>query len=1091
VPRRGRRAGSRRRVDPRAGPRGAGHRSEHRPAGHRHRDPGPQGGDHPRVQDRRRDQPDRRGRGSDGAGGPGAGHARPARDRRHRGPGGERGREGGAGPGPGTAALHRQRLHALAIPGRGNRRQDGAGGLDDRAVQPAVRRHRRARRRRDPQAPGRAGRAGVAGGDDPGAWQPGPWLCGPRRPGRSRRGADLRGRQRPGALRRAPRQDLHRAGHRNRRRGRARHRRLPGGDRAPRRGGRAAGERHGGTGRDPARGGPPHHAGSDRGGARGRRPDRNGVRALGRPGPCRAAERLHRLPLRGSRGDRPRARGRGAGDHRRGGLPARRREGEGAAMKFLDFPVRNYQFTLVVFAMVAALGLASWFAVPKGEDPPLDFPTFTVVAVYPGASPTDLERLVVKPVEDRIHALENIKQIKSNIQDGVATVQVEFEVDQDPERRYDEVVREMNALRPELPAELVRFTIEKATTEDVAIAQLALVSETAPYRVLDSLADRLEDRLSSLTGMRRVERWGVPARRVDVALDLGRLSRLNLPPGLVLHALGGESADLPAGRVEAGARAFDVKSSGSYETLDQVAATVVRSSGGQLIRVRDVADVHWGYADSTYQARYNGKRAVFVSVTEQGNQNVAVVRDRVWAELDRFETELPPDVTLARGFDQAANVSHRLARLGTDFAIAIALVLLTLLPLGLRAASIVMVSIPLSLAIGLTLLRFAGFTVNQLSIVGAVIALGLLVDDSIVVVENITRFLRAGRSRLEAAIEATRQIAVAVLGAPATPALAFVPLFLLPGGPGMYTRSMPVAVIFTVLGSLFVSLTVIPWLASRVLPRHAPEGGNRVLRAVGGVIHRTYAPVLDAALRRPRVALAAAGADAAARYAESVILARPEVRTVFTSVGHDNPRIYYNVVPRRDNPAVGQLFVVMDRFEARRTPALLDSLRATFAAYPAARIELREFENGPPVDAPIAIRVRGPDLDTLRVYAARVEEALRSTPGTQYVDNPVRLDRTDLRVVIDSGQAGLLGVSPLEIHRTLRLGLAGLEGGVLREPDGEARDVVVRLADRPRPSPETLDRIYFASAAGRLPPIRQVVDVRFEAGVPEIRRVDR
>ncbi|HEV8355232.1 MAG TPA: efflux RND transporter permease subunit, partial [Gemmatimonadales bacterium] len=800
-------------------------------------------------------------------------------------------------------------------------------------------------------------------------------------------------------------------------------------------------------------------------------------------------------------------------------------------MKFLDFPVRNWQFTLVVFAMVAALGLASWVAIPKGEDPPLNFPTFTVVAVYPGASPTDLERLVVKPAEDRVHALENIKQIKSNIQDGVATISVEFEADQDPEKRYDEVVREMNALRPELPEELVRFTVEKTTTEDVAIAQLALVSEAAPYRVLDSLADRLEDRLSSLTGVRRVERWGVPEKRVDVSLDLGRLARLNLPPGLVLQAIAGESADLPAGRVEAGSRAFNVKSSGSYETLAQISGTVVRSSGGQLVRVGDIAEVRWGYADSTYQARYNGKRAVFVTVTGQGTQNVSVVRDRVWAELDRFVTELPPDVTLARGFDQAANVSHRLARLGTDFAIAIALVLLTLLPLGLRAASIVMVSIPLSLAIGLTLLRFAGFTVNQLSIVGSVIALGLLVDDSIVVVENITRFLRAGRSRLEAAVEATRQIAVAVLGATATLVLAFVPLLLLPGGPGMYIRSMPVAVIFTVLGSLFVSLTIIPWLASRVLPQHAAEGGNRALHAFEGFIHRTYAPLLDRALRRPVVALGVAGAfvvaagalvpavgfslfpkaetaqfyvnvtapegasieatGAAARYAESVILGRPEARAAFTSVGHDNPRIYYNVVPRRDNPAVGQLFVVLERYDPKRTPAMLDSLRATFAAYPAARIELREFENGPPVDAPIAIRVRGPDLDTLRTYAARVEEALLTTPGTQYVDNPVRLDRTDLRVVIDRAKAGLLGVSPLEIDRTLRLGLAGVEGGVLREADGEARDVVVRLADRPRPSPETLDRIYFASSAGRLTPVRQVADVRFEAGVPEIRRVDR
>src|SRR5439155_16329749 len=141
----------------------------------------------------------------------------------------------------------------------------------------------------------------------------------------------------------------------------------------------------------------------------------------------------------------------------------------------------------------------------------------------------------------------------------------------------------------------------------------------------------------------------------------------------------------------------------------------------------------------------------------QGNQSVGAVRNRVWADLDAFDRELPKNVTLVRGFDQAANVSHRLTRLGTDLSIAVALVLLTLLPLGLRAAAIVMVSIPLSLAIGITLLRFAGFTVNQLSIVGAVISLGLLVDDSIVVVENITRFLRAGHTRVEAALQATRQ----------------------------------------------------------------------------------------------------------------------------------------------------------------------------------------------------------------------------------------------------------------------------------------------------------------------------------------------
>jgi multidrug efflux pump subunit AcrB len=561
-----------------------------------------------------------------------------------------------------------------------------------------------------------------------------------------------------------------------------------------------------------------------------------------------------------------------------------------------------------------------------------------------------------------------------------------------------------------------------------------------------------------------------------------------------------------------------------------VAATVVGASAGGLVRVGDIAKVGWGYADSTYRARYNGRRAVFVTVTQQDGQNIGVVRDRVWGALDAFEAELPSGIVLERGFDQAQNVAHRLSRLGRDFLIAIGLVLVTLIPLGLRAAGIVMLSIPLSLAIGLTLLHVTGFTVNQLSIVGAVVALGLLVDDSIVVVENITRFIRAGRTRVEAAIEATRQIAVAVVGATATLVLAFVPLLFLPGGPGEYIRSLPAAVIATVLASLFVSLTIIPWLGSLVLPAHATEG-NRALHAFERGIHATYAPVLDRALRRPARALVAAavivaGAVAlvpaigfslfpraetpqfyvnvtapeggsiaatteAAHYADSVIRRRQEVRSVFQSVGRDNPRIYYNVLPRRDNPAVGQLFVLLDHYDQRHTPALLDSLRTQLAAYPAARIELREFENGPPIDAPIEIRVHGTDLDTLRTLAAAVERVLEDTPGTRYVDNAVRLRRTDLRVTIDREKAGLLGIPTLEIDRTLRMGIAGIEAGVLREADGDERDVVVRLAGAPTPDPATLDRLYLASLGGTLTPLGQVAQVRFEADVPEIRRVDR
>jgi multidrug efflux pump subunit AcrB len=488
-------------------------------------------------------------------------------------------------------------------------------------------------------------------------------------------------------------------------------------------------------------------------------------------------------------------------------------------------------------------------------------------------------------------------------------------------------------------------------------------------------------------------------------------------------------------------------------------------------------------------------------------------------------------VRIERGFDQARNVDQRLGRLRNDFLIAIALVSITLLPIGLRAAGIVMVSIPLSLAMGVALLNLTGFTINQLSIVGGVIALGLLVDDSIVVVENITRFVREGHSKIEAAILATRQIAVAVLGATATLIFAFVPLLMLPGGPGDYIRSMPAAVIYTVLASLIVSLTIIPFLASVVLPSDAREHGGRVLVATQRAIHSTYAPVLEKSLRRPVVTLVVAGAfvvltmllipvvgfslfpkaetpqfyvnvtaeegssievtDRAVRHVERLLTQRPDVAAVFSSVGHDNPRVYYNVFPRRVDPRVGQLFVVLKEYHPDETTHMLDSLRAQLASYPGAKIEVREFENGPPIDAPIALRVHGPDLDTLRMLASRIERVIENTQGTQYVNNPLRVQRTNLRVAIDRAKAGLIGAAPLEIDRTIRLGLEGITSGVLREPTGDARDVVVRLAsDVPR-TPATLDRLHVATSYGTLTPLRQIADVQFESGVAEIERFDR
>jgi len=795
-------------------------------------------------------------------------------------------------------------------------------------------------------------------------------------------------------------------------------------------------------------------------------------------------------------------------------------------MNISAFAVKRWQFTIVLFLMLAALGVASWKRIPRSEDPVFPIPIFNIIAVYPGATPQDMEQLVVDKIEDKVRAFERVKQLTSRAEDGLAFVQLEFDPEVDADRKEDEVLRELNALRPALPAGLARLEVIRASSTNVAVLQVAIVSDGAPYAQLDSLGKRLEDDLGRIKGIKKAERWAAPERQVEVNLDLERIARLGIVPGQVLQAVSSDNATIPGGSVDAGDRRFNLTPQGRYRSVDEVRHTVIGGGAASVVRLGDVADVRWGYGDPSHIGRWNGHRAIFVTAAMQEGFNIADVRARLWASLDQFERALPTGVTLARGFDQGTNVQRRLTRLGEDFGIALLLVLLTLLPLGFRASLVVMVSIPLSLAIGVTLLDLTGFSINQLSIVGFVIALGLLVDDSIVVVENITRFLREGHTRRDAAILATRQIAVAVLGSTATLIFAFLPLVYLPGLAGRYIRSLPMAVVFAVTASLFVSLTIVPWLASLLLPAREAHEGNRFMQLLTKGIRKTYAPVLHRAIANPARTLAVAGAlvvasfalvpavgfslfpkagtpqflvdietaegstiaatDSAARAAERVLLARKDVRGVFANVGKDNPFIYYNVTQRPERSNRAQLFVLLHAYDPERTPRAIDSLRVQLAQYPGARIEVREFENGPPIDAPIALRVEGPDLDSLRTIAARVESVLAATPGTQYVRDPLALTRTDLTLVTDRQKAGLLGVATAELDRTVRLATAGLEAGKFRAADGREYPIVVRVPRTGRPTPDVLDRVQVASTSGAMVPLRQLASLSFRSSPTQI-----
>ena len=800
-------------------------------------------------------------------------------------------------------------------------------------------------------------------------------------------------------------------------------------------------------------------------------------------------------------------------------------------MKITDFSVRNYQFTLIVFVMLAAIGVNSLLNMPRGEDPDIQAPQFSAIVIYPGTSPKDMEELVVDPIEKRINEMDDIKRIRSQIDDGLAVIQIEFKYETDPDKKYQDVVRELDAIRPELPADVQSIKIQKFTPSDVNILQVALVSETTPYRDMEEWSKKLKERLEKIKTLKNVDNWAFPKQQVRISLNLEKLAQNKIPLNVLLRAIQNENVNIPGGSIEMGQKKFNIKTSGDYKRVEEIRNTIVSSVGGKIIYVKDLAEVDFNYEEQQYIGRLNGKRAVFVTASRKSGTNIFAVEKAMDPVLEQFRKELPPSIHFEKSFNNAESVHVRLGHFSMDFAIAIFLVLLTLLPLGTRASIVVMISIPLSLAIGLFLLDLFHITINQLSIVGMVVALGLLVDDSIVVVENIERYLRMGYGKKEAAMAATRQIGLAVIGCTATLIFAFLPLMFLPEGAGDFIRSLPAAVVTTVLASLFVSLTIVPFLSSRILSGHEHPDGNFFLRGLKKFINGSYRRLLHAAIGRPVVTLLVAlvifagsialiptvgfsvfpasekpmflvnietplgtslpATDSVARWVEKEINTIPDLKNYATNVGRGNPRIYYNVIPQNEVSNYAQLFIQLKKTPPVKKRALIDALRKKFKDYPGARIEVKDFEQGPPVEAPVAIRLFSDDLDTLRGLAFRVEDLLKRTPGTLYVKNELTTLKTDIKVTVNKEKAGILGVPVNEIDRTVRLAVAGLDIGKFRKENGDDYNINVALPRGQRQTLDALDKVYVSAYNGNSIPLSQLADVRFQSSPTSIHHYDK
>jgi multidrug efflux pump subunit AcrB len=781
--------------------------------------------------------------------------------------------------------------------------------------------------------------------------------------------------------------------------------------------------------------------------------------------------------------------------------------------------IKNAQFTLTIVVLLVLVGIVSYFQMPRSEDPQFDIPITLLEIIYPGASPTDIETLVVDPLEEEFADIEGIKKVESQIKNGGARIEVTFLYGSDPNAAYNEVKQAVSSVKPTLPEGVQDVLVLKATPTSVAIIQLALWSDSTDYKSMEFHAKQLEKRLEAIEAVKKADIWGYPTQVVAVDLNLAMLKHYGISVTTINNILKGRAINITPGFVDANTRRFNVKTSGNFQHIDELSNTVIFSNDTSVIRLADVAYVAFSDRDPSYLAYYDGKPVIFLTAEQRAHTNIFALTKAIDDEILSFQKTLPESIKIATLFKQSDGVENRVNGFFDNLWQGLILVgIMSLIFLGVREAIVVIVAIPLSFLIAIGWLDFAGFGLQQMSIVGLIIALGLLVDNAIVVTESIHREKANYPTLAEAAAAGTSRVGWAISSGTVTTMLAFLPMLMLASDTGDFIRSMPVTVVLVLLASLLIALTLTPLLASKFFSKK-PEKIKTLQHHANAFAERYYVKWLARLMKAKFIVLIVAfvalvamaslfgqvGLSLFPKAEKSMLLidvetppnssldytnsvmhlmtdflkAQPEVDKIALNVGNSNPRIYYNEIPKRGVVTYGQVLLVLKEYDEDEINALVGSLRSEFSQWHQAKITVKEFTQGPVTDQPITVRLISESLSDLEQVAGDLQRKMASMSGTINLDNPIGVANTELALDIDYDKAALFGIDINNLDNVIQTALSGTFIGQFNDSNGENYPILVR---RPKSGLAGLADITIVNQQGSNIPLGQFVDITLQKG---------
>lgn len=799
-------------------------------------------------------------------------------------------------------------------------------------------------------------------------------------------------------------------------------------------------------------------------------------------------------------------------------------------MFLTNLSLKRPVFATVTILALVALGLISYIGLNINDYPEVEFPYVVVTIVQKGASPEQVETKIAQKLEEAIGQISGVKHIYTTAREGVCTTVAEFTLETRPEVAAQDVRDKIGATRKDLPADIDEPVIARFDPSAMPVLSLAVTGDQSIREMTTLVDDLIKKRIETIYGVGNINIYGSEKREIQIKLDKDRLAAYGLTTAEVVESLRNENMEVPGGKVSSGDREMTLRTAGDINKVRDFASLPVARRAGVQLYVRDIATVTDGTEERSSFSRYQGRPAIGIDIVKQSGSNTVVVADKIKKAVEDLKKELPPGVQLDIVRDNSVYIRDAVRDVvKTIFEGSVLAVIMVFIFLkDWRSTLISALAIPTSIISTFFAMKIFGFTLNFMSLMALSLAVGLLIDDAIVVIENIVRHLRTGKTPFDAAKEATAELGLAVTATTLTVVAVFLPVGMMTGVVGQFFKQFGITVVFSVLVSLLVAFTLVPLLSSRYLKKEerAPKGPlgkflawfNRGFESVTG----TYAGFLRVVLRNRWKTLGLAlvlfvgslmlvrflgssfvpssdmgectvvaeldaglNLDAAGKVTdelENIIRGYPEVVKIDSTTETEKITVFVKTVDKRDRE--------------RTISEIAADMRQRLKSVPGVRVSVN-VQAGLNTEKTVQFRLLGDDLNELQTYAEAAQRIMESIPGAVDVGSSYKPGKPEGQIRIKHDLASDLGISTGQVADTLRTLFNGVV--VSQFEEGEDRfDVRVRLADEQRKSLDDLSNIYLRSrndpAGGGPRPmvaLSQVTEKSFSTAPSEIRRFDR